>query len=198
MGKIIGLTGGIASGKSTVSKILANLGALIIDADELGRRVVSKGSLALEEIKNYFGEEYLEEDGQLNRKKLGTLVFNNPKALEKLNEITHSKIIEEMKKEIIWHKKNAPNTVIIVDAALLIEMNLMKLVDEVWLVAIPYQLQLNRLMDREGLTKQEAENRITCQMSLEDKKKYAHKIIDNSTDIIELEERVKKLWREIE
>ncbi|MBM7614825.1 dephospho-CoA kinase [Alkaliphilus hydrothermalis] len=198
MGKVIGLTGGIASGKSTVSKMLSELGAVVIDADLVARKIVEKGTPALDEIKNYFGEEYILADGQLDRKKLGALVFKDETALKKLNEITHPRIIQEIKKEINCHKKNAPDTVIIVDAALLIEMNMVSLVEEVWLVAIPVHLQLERLMKREGIAYREANIRVHAQMTLEEKKKYAHKIIDNSGGVETLRQRLVKMWREIE
>ncbi len=198
MNKVIGLTGGIASGKSTVSKILSDLGAVIIDGDIIARKIVTKGSPALDEIKNFFGEDYLNKRGELDRKKLGGLVFKDNEALKKLNEITHPKIIEEIKKEIISHKKNWPNTVIIVDAALLIEMKLTELVDEVWLVALPYEQQLKRLMERDQLTLAEAEKRVNSQMSLEEKKKFAHQTIDNSMDLEHLIKEVKVLWRNLD
>lgn len=170
MKKVIGLTGGIASGKSTVSSLLSELGAVIIDADDIARSIVGVGSTALEEIRAYFGEAYFLPNGELNRKKLGEYVFNHEEALDKLNEITHPRIVEKIKIEINWHKQNSVNPVIIVDAALLIEMGLVNLVNEVWLVAVPHDTQLKRLIEREDLTIEGAENRISSQMSLEEKK----------------------------
>ncbi len=197
MKKVVGLTGGIASGKSTVSSLLKDLGVVIIDADDIARSIVRVGSDALKEIRAYFGQEYFFSNGELNRKKLGEHVFNQEEALDKLNEITHPRIIEKIKNEINWHKQNSPNPVIIVDAALLIEMGLVDLVDEVWLVAVPYGTQLKRLMERENLTVEGAENRISSQMSLEEKKHFADKIIDNSGDVVALEEQVRKIWQDM-
>lgn len=197
MKKVIGLTGGIASGKSTVSSLLLELGAVIIDADDIARSIVGVGSTALEEIRAYFGEAYFLPNGELNRKKLGEYVFNHEEALNKLNEITHPRIVEKIKIEINWHKQNSVNPVIIVDAALLIEMGLVNLVNEVWLVAVPHDTQLKRLIEREDLTIEGAENRISSQMSLEEKKQFADRIIDNSGNVETLKEQVKKIWHEI-
>lgn len=192
--KIIGLTGGIASGKSTVSNMLKNLGAIIIDADKIARDIVQKDKPALREIVCEFGLEILDKTGQLNRKKLGTIVFNNPLALEKLNSITHPKIVDEIKNEINWYKQYSNNSVIIVDAALLLELNLQELVDELWIVFIPMDIQRKRLIDRDGITIDEANNRIGAQMPNEAKLKLANKIIFNTETLEELKKQVEEFW----
>ena len=194
---VIGLTGGIASGKSTASNILQELGAIIIDADKIARKVVEKDKPALKEIQEYFGKEVLLENGQLNRKKLGSIVFNNNDLLKKLNEITHPYITKEIINEINWYKKTYNNSVIILDAALLIEMNLTHLVEEVWLVSIPKQMQLNRLIKRDNINTEDAKKRIESQMDLEDKREYAHKVIDNSKDITHLKIQLEKNLKEV-
>lgn len=195
--RVIGLTGGIASGKSTVSSILKDLGAIIIDADKIAKRIVEKGKPALKEIEEYFGKEILLENGELNRKKLGSIVFDNATLLKKLNEITHPYIIKEIDYEINWYKKTYNNRVIILDAALLIEMNLIYLVEEVWLVSVPEEKQLTRLMERENISVDEAKKRMDSQMPLEDKKQYAHRIIDNSKDIAYLKIQVEENWSKV-
>lgn len=202
MAHIIGLTGGIASGKTTTSKILKDLGAVIVDADIIARKIVEKGKPALKEIEKYFGKEILLEGGELNRQKLGNIVFSDDRELNKLNEITHPYITKEIIDEINWHKKTCPNCVIILDAPLLIEVNLMHLVDEIWLVVIPEQMQINRLLSRECIKRQcisvdEAKRRINAQMRLEYKKRYADEIIDNSGDIACLKAQIKRLWGKI-
>ncbi|KAB3527260.1 dephospho-CoA kinase [Alkaliphilus serpentinus] len=197
MGRIIGLTGGIASGKSTASKILMELGAFAIDADIISRRIVELGTPTLKEIKKTFGDEYFNSVGELNRRKLGNYVFQNKEALEKLNEITHPAILKEIEREIIKNKKTSPKGVIILDAALLIEMGLHSLVQEVWLVTTTREQQLSRLIDRDKLTFEAAEDRILSQMSQEEKRPYADRIIDNSGTYQELREQIFALWREI-
>ncbi len=197
MKTIVGLTGGIASGKSTVSQILTKLGAIVIDADKVARQIVERGCPALEEIRSCFGNEVLFADGGLNRKKLAQLVFNDASALKQLNEITHPHIIEEIKKEIYWHSHNSPDSVIIIDAALLIEMELTEMVDEVWLVALPLELQRKRLYEREAISPKDADKRIAAQMSLEEKLAFADYVIDNSGGLEELEGRVMELWQKL-
>jgi dephospho-CoA kinase len=197
MRPIVGLTGGIASGKSTVSLILSRLGAIIIDADKISRAIVSKGSPALDEIKSIFGDEMLLENGELNRRKLAELVFNDEAALKRLNQITHPRIISEIEKEIYLNSLNFPDSVIIIDAALLIEMNMIQLVDEVWLVSVPLELQKHRLKRRDNLSSAEVERRIAAQMSREDKLRYADYVIDNTGKLEDLEEQVKLLWQKL-
>ncbi len=195
--RVIGLTGGIASGKTTISNILKDLGAIIIDADKIARKIVEKGKPALNEIERYFGKEVLLENKELNRKKLASLVFNNPKLLKKLNEITHTYIIKEITNHINCYKKACNNRVIILDAALLIELDLMYLVEEVWIVSVPEEIQIKRLIKRENISIDEAEKRINSQMPFEDKKKYGDLIIDNSKDLTHLREQIEKNWNRI-
>lgn len=197
MARIIGLTGGIASGKTTVSNILRELGAIVIDADKIARKIVEKGKPALSEIKKHFGEEVLLENGKLDRKRLGNIVFNNAELLKKINEITHPYIIKEITNEINWHKEIYNDCVIILDAALLIEQNLMYLVEEIWLVVTPKEMQLKRLIERENISMDGAEKRVNAQVSLERKKKYAHKIIDNSKDLVYLRAQIEENWKRV-
>jgi len=195
--KIIGLTGGIASGKSTVSNYLKELGAIIIDADIVARKIVEPGKPALKEIVDEFGSIILDEGGQLNRKKLGSIVFSNKNALQKLNSITHPRIIEDIQNEINWHKKNSDNSAIIVDAALLIELKIMDLVDELWVVHVPLDVQRNRLVVRDNITAEEADKRIGVQIANDDKLKLANKIIYNSGTIEDLKKQVLAHWMEL-
>lgn len=193
--KIIGLTGGVASGKTTVSDILSKLGAIIIDADKIARRVVQRGKPAYRDIVAYFGQEILLEDYGINRKKLAGLVFRDKDALEKLNSITHPRIIGEIKKEIKTYKQMPGNHVIIIDAALLIETNLKDMVQEIWLVLAPKEVQKLRLMDRDGISSGEADRIIKSQTSNEEKIPFADRLIDNSGDLEGLLAQVKDLWR---
>ena len=195
---VIGLTGGIASGKSTVTALLKEKGAVIIDADKIAREIMSKGEPAWFEVLNYFGDEILNNDrSDIDRKKLASIVFSDKAKLEALNNITHPKIIEEIKKQVEEYKK-AGKKIIVIDAALLIEAGLDKIVDEVWVIAANEDVQLQRLMAREkDITKDEAVKRIKSQMPLAEKLKFADRVIDNNSSIEETKNQVDKIWTKI-
>ncbi|NLY43526.1 MAG: dephospho-CoA kinase [Clostridiaceae bacterium] len=191
--KIIGLTGGTGSGKSTVSQIASQLGVYVIDADIVAREVVKKGKKALEEIIDYFGPGILLENGELDRRKLGSIVFADREKLRILNEITHKYIIEEIIREIKIH--GSTSSAILIDAAILIETGLYKMCDEVWVVSAAAELRKKRIMERDGLSAQEAENRIKSQMSEDEMKHYASAIIDNNKDMEHVRLQVIKLLK---
>ena len=195
---VIGLTGGIASGKSTVTALLKEKGAVIIDADKIAREIMSKGEPAWFEVLNYFGDEILNDDrSDIDRKKLAHIVFSDKAKLEVLNNITHPKIIEEIKRQVEEYKK-AGKKIIVIDAALLIETGLDKIADEVWVVAANEDIQLQRLMAREkDITKDEALKRIKSQMPLAEKLKFADRVIDNNSSIEETKKQVDKIWTKI-
>ena len=197
MALTVGLTGGIASGKSLVSKYLKELGAAIIDADELARNVVEPHSPACREIREYFGSGVFEADGNINRRKLAGLVFSSKIEREKLNSIIHPRVIgASMKmKEQYLNEKKAP--LIVIDAPLLIETGMYKYVDEVWVIAVPEEVQLDRLMMRDKLSQQEANSRLESQMPLEEKLRYADRVIDNSDDVEKTRQQVDLLWRQV-
>lgn len=190
---VIGLTGGIASGKSTISEMLRELGAAVIDADLVSRDVVSQGSNAYNRIIESFGEDILLSDGEINRKKLGNIVFSDEEKLKLLNEITHPEIIENVNATIEALRKQQKK-VVVVDAAILIEMGLNKHVDCVWLVLANRETQLKRVMERDKLSNEDAWNRINAQMSNEERLKYADAIIDTTLPVGEVRNRVKELW----
>lgn len=192
--KVIGLTGGIGSGKSTVSRMLRGLGAKIIDADQVAREVVEKGKPALKEIAETFGEETLLEDGSLNRKKLGSIIFNDEEKRLKLNEITHPRIIEAINNKIENCKANKCTDVVVLDCALLFEMNMDDLVEESWLVSLDKDTQIRRIMARDELSKADAKKRIEAQMPLEEKVEKATRIIDNSSAVNETHKQVMEIW----
>ncbi|HHY75688.1 MAG TPA: dephospho-CoA kinase [Firmicutes bacterium] len=199
---VIGLTGGIASGKSTVSQVLRDLGAHIIDADEITREVQAPGSEALREIQEAFGDGVILPDGSLDRRKLGRIVFSSQEAREKLNAIIHPRVIARTK-EILRElsetgRRKGPCPIAVVDAPLLIEAGVDAIVDEVWVVALPRKQQAERLMKREGYTEEEAFARIDSQMPLEEKEKRADYVIDNSGTIEATREQVFTLWRSLE
>lgn len=197
--KVIGLTGGIATGKSTVSALLRQRGALILDADLIAREIVEPGEEAWKEIKDTFGEQYLQEDQHLNRIKLGALVFTQSKALVKLNHITHPRIkarIKERLKAVTKKKKKPP--LVVLDAALLLETGLDELVEEVWLVYCSKEEQIKRLMARNNLDYHSALARIEAQkMPLQEKKIYAQVFIDNNNSKEETEKQINLLWEKV-
>lgn len=192
---VIGITGGIASGKTTVSNILKELGAIIIDADKIAHEILKKSRSGWKEVKNTFGNKILRENGEIDRSYLGEIVFNDRNKLKKLEEITHPLIIDKIKEEI-----KAANSIqnggkpIFLDAALLYESNLDRLVDEVWVIYVDRNTQLRRLMKRDNFTRKQAEKRINSQLSLEKKKEMADRLIDNRVSLKQLKKQVYSLW----
>lgn len=197
----IGLTGNIGSGKSTVARRLESLGAKIIDADQVARKVVLPGSPGLQEIADVFGPGVLDSQGQLDRKEMGALVFADPRAREKLNNITHPRIKEEIRREINAFKKESQSSsgpgVLVIDAALLIEVGLNHNVDEIWVVKTGLNEQIERLAKRDGLSSNEAKRRIAAQMPQEDKIRLATRVIDNTGERSETIKQVDRYWNDM-
>ena len=196
MRKIIGVTGGIASGKSSVSDWLISKGYPVVDADIAARRVVEPGMPALQEIKKVFGSDICFDDGTLNRKKLGAIVFADEEKRQILNHIVHPAVrkwmIEETEKAF---QEGAE--IVFMDIPLLYESNLTHMVEEVILVYVKPEVQLERLMMRDSYTEQEALARIRAQMPIEDKKGLADYIVDNNNEFIETEEQLNKIIRKL-
>ncbi|MGE5415900.1 MAG: dephospho-CoA kinase [Acidobacteriota bacterium] len=192
---IIGLTGGIASGKSTVSNFLKELGAYIIDADEVAHEIMLPGQPAYKEIVDGFGPQVVGEDGLLNREKLGEMVFHDPTLRFKLNQITHPRVGSAFKERI----KQAPvgTEVAVWDVPLLIETGMIKSVNEVWVVWVDRDTQRRRLMERNGLSEEAAVSRINSQMLLDDKMKYADRLIDNTGSVEETKNTVTKFYNQL-
>lgn len=190
---LIGLTGGIGSGKSTVSLYLENEGITIVDADKISRLVVMPGSEALEEIKEAFGEEYILSDGNLNRKKLGGLVFSDKTALSKLNSIMANKIGEEIDRQI----KASQTEITVLDAATLIESGYDRLVDALWIVDADDEVRIKRVMSRDNATRQEVLDRMANQMSRDERLSRKCTIIDNSGTVEETHYNVKRALEEL-
>ena len=175
----IGLTGGIASGKSTVSGELSRQGVPIFDADQNARDAVAKGSKGLAMVVEAFGNEYLTVEGELNRPKVSELVFRDKQALKTLEGILH-KIVWENAEGFLQAQREQGTKLAVLDVPLLIETGWHKQVDKVWLVAVSRQQQIERAMLRSGMTEAEVVARINSQMSLEEKRKYADVVLDNS------------------
>lgn len=190
MRRVIGLTGGIASGKSTVSERLKEQGCHIADADAVSRTLLEPGGKAyMQVIKTFPG--YTGKDGRIDRAGLGAYVFSHRPALEKLNAITHPIIVSEISEDI----KNRDG-IVIIDAPLLIETGLHRLCGSVWLVVADRELRIKRAAARSGLSYEEAKNRIDSQLSDEEKRAYADKVIENSGSVKELYDKVDMLLRE--
>lgn len=190
----IGLTGGIASGKSSVSELLVSLGAILIDADQIAREVMLPGHPVLAAVAKQFGQGVLLEDGTLNRKKLGELVFNHPEQLQALNDITHPAIRQEMKDRKLKYEEQFPDRLIVSDIPLLYESGLENGYEQIMLVYVPREVQIERLMKRDGMDKSQAIRRLEAQMDIEEKKQRADIIIDNSGDFEETKKQILAFW----
>ena len=181
--QLIGLTGGIATGKSTVSAMLKKAGAVIIDADRIAREVVRKGLPAYREIIAHFGTGVLLPDGQINRNLLGDIIFNDHQKKQLLNGIVHPHVNDEVNRQIQQIQKNHPKAVIVLDVPLLIEAGMHTGLSDVIVVYAPQRIQIKRLMHRDHISEADALARVRSQMPIEEKKKKATIVIDNSGTI---------------
>lgn len=195
--KIVGLTGGIASGKSTVAELLREKGAVVIDADEVAREIVEPGEEAYREIVAEWGDSVLGPDGAIDRVKLGAIAFGDDRSRLKLNAITHPRVRQRMvaRAEALGRLPSPP-PVAVLDIPLLFENGLEGLVEETWLVFLDPAEQFERLMRRNGYSREEAQSRIASQMPLADKAARATRLIDNRGDREALAEKVDRVWRE--
>jgi dephospho-CoA kinase len=191
--KVLGLTGGIGSGKSMVARMFAQLGGDVIDADQLAREVVEPGQPALEEIATAFGRDILLPDGRLNRGKLARIIFADPAARARLNGITHPRIQERMDAEIAARRSGSG--VLVVDIPLLYENDRTGTVETVIVVWVDPDTQLRRLRERDGLTVEEARQRIAAQMPLDEKRARADIVIDNSGSRENTRRQVEAIYR---
>lgn len=187
----VAITGSIACGKSTVTNYLINKGYYVVDADKIGHEILLDEQIK-NELKAVFGEVIF-ENGEVDRKKLGEIVFNNEKSLNILNSIVHPKI-----KEVISNKLNVGMELVFLDIALLYESNFVDLVDKVIVVDVDEKTQLERLMLRNNFTEEEAKKRIASQMSSSKKVKLADYVIDNNNNVLETYEQVDKLLAKLE
>lgn len=179
-GPLLGLTGGIAAGKSTVAAVLTELGARVISADDLARQVVEPGTPAFAEIVARFGEEYLGPDGRLDRKALGKKVFAHTAARMALEAIVLPRIRVAFEAELSRVRAEAPDAVVVYDAPLLIEAGAHKQMDKVIVVVVDEATQVRRLVERDGLTGDEARARLKSQLPLEKRLRYADEVVDGT------------------
>ncbi|MEK7778259.1 MAG: dephospho-CoA kinase [Chloroflexota bacterium] len=190
---VIGLTGGIGSGKSEVSRKLQELGAEVIDADRVGHEAYLPHTAAWEEVVAAFGQEILQPSGEVDRRKLGSIVFSDPKALARLNAIMHPKMYEMLRERLDVLRSQATQ-VAVIEAAILIEAKWTPLVDEVWVTEANEDVVVERVGKRNNLPPEEIRRRIRSQMSREERAKHATATITNNKGLEELRRQVEQLW----
>ncbi|MBG1363292.1 dephospho-CoA kinase [Staphylococcus aureus] len=194
MPKVIGLTGGIASGKSTVSELLSVFGFKVVDADKAAREAVKKGSKGLAQVREVFGDEAIDENGEMNRRYMGDLVFNHPEKRLELNAIIHPIVRDIMEEEKQEYLKQGYN--VIMDIPLLFENEFENTLDEVWVVYTSESIQMDRLMQRNNLSLEDAKARVYSQISIDKKSRMADHVIDNLGDKLELKQNLERLLEE--
>lgn len=190
---VIGLTGGIGTGKSEVARILQALGAVIINADQLGHQAYTPHTEIWDEVVKAFGEGILQPSGEIDRKQLGAIVFADPSQLARLNQIMHPRMARMVSAQIEKLREGGESAVV-VEAAVLFEAGWDALVDEVWTTESPLDAVVDRLMARNGLDKAEVVKRIKSQMSSEERSARSQVVVDNSRDVATLENTVRSLW----
>ncbi|WP_277058747.1 dephospho-CoA kinase [Trichlorobacter lovleyi] len=191
----IGLTGGIATGKSSVAALLAEHGAEVIDADQLARAAVAPGTAALQRIVELFGQQALLPDGSLNRQAVREMVFNEPTRRQQLEAILHP-AIKELALQQIEQARIRGSRVVVYMAPLLIEARATDRVDEIWVVTVRPEVQLARLMARDGCNQKQAEQIIAAQMPLAEKERFGVVVIDNSSSLEETRRQVEAAWQQ--
>jgi dephospho-CoA kinase len=194
---IVGLTGGVASGKTVVSKILREEGAYLINADQIARDLVRPHTPTWHELRRVFGEEIVDEDGSIHRKKLAAKVFSDPEQRNLLNQILHARIKAEMDRQVKEIGEKDPEAIIVIDAALLVELGDYREMDELIVVASTERQQIERLASRNGVGKEEARKVIASQMALEEKLQVADFVIRNEGSLKETKRRAKEVFQEL-
>jgi dephospho-CoA kinase len=193
----VGLTGGIASGKSTVSKIFARFGAKVLDADEVARELLLPGQPAWRRLRQAFGEEFFHPDGTVKREQLRKLVFANPERRSQLNAIMHPEVMKEINRKSESLSSSLEPMVLVVDVPLLLEVGVADRFDKIVVVDARESVQINRLMQRDGTTEEEAKQALKAQMPLSEKVELADYVIDNNSTLADTEIQVRKVWEEL-
>ena len=190
---VIGLTGSIGTGKSEAARQLEALGASIISADQVGHEAYTPNTEAWEHVVSAFGDEILQDDGEIDRRKLGTIVFSDPGQLERLNQIMHPRMAQMVadKVEVL---RGQGVEVVVVEAALLFEAGWDSLVEEVWTTDSPEQAVIERLKVRNGMSEEEARKRMSSQMGRTERLDRSDYVIENSGDMVALRVAIKELW----
>ena len=195
--KVIGLTGGIGSGKSTVTRFLEGKGAVVLDADKVGHEAYQPNTETWREVVSAFGKQIVTSDGEIDRKKLGGIVFSNPELLTRLNQIMHPRMFDMMKERIEEYRQQGAK-VLVLEAAILIEAGWIPLVDEVWVTVASVSEVVNRAIERTGLPEEQIRARIRSQLSNEERTRQADVVISNDGSLDELKIKVEGLWQRLE
>jgi len=191
---VIGLTGGIASGKSTVTRFLKETGARVIDADKLGHKVYEPGQPGHGQVLGAFGSDLLADDGRIDRRALGAKVFGSETRMRQLTDIVWPQIRNLALEQIESIRLEDPKAVIVLEAAVLLEASWQDLVDEVWVVRVDPKSAIKRLCQRNGFSREEAQARLDSQMTNDEREAYADRVIDNSRTVDDLRLLVRKHW----
>ena len=194
---IIGLTGGIASGKSTVAQALGDRGAYIIDADKLGHTAYLAGSGAFDQVVAAFGTDIVADDGEIDRRKLGGKVFGNEAALRQLTDIVWPSIRAMAEKEIADAQRAAPERIVVLEAAVLIEADWLDLADQIWVTVVKPAVAIERACARDNLSEDAVRTRLDAQLSNDERGSYADHVIDNSSDEAHLLAQIESLWAHV-
>ena len=189
----IGLTGGIATGKSLVSQLLEEHGAFVINADLIAHELYNPGTIGFDNLISHFGDTILDLNGTIDRKKLASIVFTRKHEMDNLNTIMHPLIYDEIKR-IMSDLSNEKHPIVVVEAAVLIEAGWQDLFDQIWVVSSDEETVISRLNARNGLSREESLKRINSQMPSKDRNKYADIVIENNGNIEILSSTIKELW----
>lgn len=193
----VGLTGGLASGKTFVADVLAELGCRVIHADRLGHEVIEPDGEAYADVVREFGQEIVGTDGRIDRRRLGNLVFPDPQRLEVLNSLVHPHVFRRQQQFFERIAREDPRVIAVVEAAIMIESGSYKRYDRLVVAVCPVEAQIERYRRRENATEQEARDRLARQMPLEDKRKYADYVIDTSGTTLETGEQARRVYQEL-
>lgn len=194
---IVGLTGGIASGKSLVTRVLRDLGAHVIDADKIVHGLLGAGQDACREVVHHFGPAILQPDGSIDRRKLGDIIFNHPEERAWLNQCIHPRVFEVYSHQVKHISERQPDAIVVMDAALLIETGYHKHMDKLIVVYASREDQVKRLMERDRFTREQAMARISSQMSLDEKRRYADFVIENTGTRDEAEQQTREIFAKL-
>lgn len=194
---VIGLTGGIGTGKSTVAAILAELGAQVIDADKIGHETYRPGSEGFARVAEAFGPGVVAPDGTIDRRALGALVFADAGARARLNAIVHPLIASEIARRLATARVGSAGTPIVIEAAILVEAGWRSLVDQLWTVSAPRETAIARVMATRGLTRAQAEQRVEAQLPDAERRRVSDRVIENDGTLEELRAQVEKAWQAI-